>query len=188
LLESPPFGTMAAVSPRIRTLTGFALVLLLGSPARAQSAAAPSTTANEEGRSIVFEAGWAAEAAKGEGFQARGATFAFEVTPVEDRLEIECGLDAIRTHGSTETSVDVLFKKPWTLSKTVEFMAGVGPELIHASGPDGATFWGLSAAADFMFWPKARTGWYLEPAYEVDFRGGTTRQGLSMAAGLIIAR
>jgi hypothetical protein len=29
---------------------------------------------------------------------------------------------------SAEWSVDLLFKKPWTLSKKAEFMVGIGPE------------------------------------------------------------
>jgi hypothetical protein len=148
----------------------------------------PPTPASDDDHVIVFELGWAGEYSGAEGFHAKGATFAFEVTPVKDRLELECGITAIRANGATETSVDLLFKKPWSLSKRVEFMAGVGPELIHATGAEPGTFWGISAVADFMFWPTRNVGWYLEPGYEAAFRAGATRQGLAFALGLIIGR
>lgn len=144
--------------------------------------------AEDEDHKIVYELGWAGEYSVAEGFHAKGATFAFEVTPVKDRLELEGGVTAIRAKGITETSVDLLFKKPWSLSRRVEFMAGVGPELIHATGAEAGTSWGVSAVADFMFWPRRNVGWYLEPGYEAVFRAGVTRQGFAIAAGLIIGR
>jgi hypothetical protein len=162
-----------------------ALVATSASVAGAQSA--PALSADDD-HAIVFELGWAGSYSRAEGFHPKGATFAFEVTPVPDRLELECGLTAIHASGTTETSVDLLFKKPWTLSKRVEFMAGIGPELVHATGSEAGTFWGLSAVADFMFWPRKDVGWYLEPGYEADFRAGATRQGFAMAGGLIIGR
>jgi hypothetical protein len=67
-------------------------------------------------------------------------------------------------------------------------MVGVGPELIHATGPEHRTFWGVSAVLDFMFWPTTNIGWYLEPAYEATFRNGTTQHGMGIAAGLLIGR
>ena len=99
------------------------LILVLPTAAFAQSAPPP-----KEDHVIVYEIGWAGSWSHDERWQTKGATFAFEVTPIEDRLEIEAGVTAIRSRGVTETSADILFKKPWTLSKHVEFMAGVGPE------------------------------------------------------------
>jgi hypothetical protein len=136
----------------------------------------------------VYELGWAGSYSLAEGVHAKGGTFALEVTPIPDRLELECGVTTIRASGSMETSVDLLFKKPWRISRTVEVMAGVGPELIHATGAEAGTFWGLSAVADIMFWPKKNIGWYLEPGYEVAFRDGSAHHGLAMAGGLIIGR
>ena len=144
--------------------------------------------ATDDDHAIVFELGWAGSYSHGEGLHARGATFAFEVTPVPDRLELESGVTLIRANGSTETSIDLLFKKPWTLSRTVEFMAGVGPEIGFASGSDSGTFWGVSAVGDLMFWPRKNLGWYLEPGYEADVRNGATRSGFAIAGGLIIGR
>src|SRR5579863_8626274 len=58
-------------------------------------------------------------------------TVAVEVTPIENWLELEFGVTPTFSHHSTEWDTDLLFKKPWTLSRTVEFMFGVGPEWIH---------------------------------------------------------
>jgi hypothetical protein len=144
--------------------------------------------APDDDHSVVFELGWAGDWSPDEGVHPTGATFAFEITPLEHSLELEFGVSAIRSHGSTESSIDVLFKKPWPISKQFEFMAGVGPELIHATGTDGGTFWGVSGVLDFMFWPTKNVGWYLEPGYEATFHDGTTQHGLAMAAGVIIGR
>jgi len=172
--------TLQAVAVAVISIASAATV------ASAQSAA--PVPPKDEDHSIVYELGWAGDYSRAEGFHAKGATFAFEVTPVPDRLELEGGVAAIRANGVTETSVDLLFKKPWTLSKHIEFMAGIGPDVIHATGAEAGTFWGLSAVGDLMFWPKKNVGWYVEPGYEADFRAGTTRQGFAMAGGLIIGR
>jgi hypothetical protein len=68
---------------------------------------------------------------------------------------------------STEWTVDLLFKKPWTLSGKKEFMLGIGPEWIHTNAFDVKTnSIGIEVAADFMFWSSRRhgIGWYLEPS------------------------
>ncbi|MGH9423539.1 MAG: hypothetical protein ACRD3J_26430 [Thermoanaerobaculia bacterium] len=142
----------------------------------------------EKDHAIVYELGWAADWSRSEGLQPKGGTVAFEVTPIENWLELEVGVTAIRSDGSTEIPVDLLFKKPWTFSPHFEFMLGVGPELIHATGPNHGTFWGLSSVLDFMFWPTKNVGWYIEPGYEATFRDSATHNGVGMAAGLIIGR
>lgn len=156
-------------------------------PAAAQTSAAPLTAADDD-RTVVYELGWAGQWSRAEGVEAAGATFAFEVTPIERWLELEIGVSAIRSGSTTEVPVDLLFKKPWQFSPTFEFMIGAGPELIHAFGPEPRTFWGLSGVLDFMFWPRPRIGWYLEPGYEVTFRDDGRRHGVAMAAGLLIGR
>ena len=143
---------------------------------------------DESDHSITFELGWAADWSRHEGTRAAGGTFAFEVTPIEHWLELEVGATAIHASANVETSFDVLFKKPWRVSPRFEFMVGVGPELIHETGSGGGTHWGLSAVADFMFWPKRNGGWYVEPGYEAGFQNGATQHGLAVAAGLLIGR
>lgn len=118
-----------------------------------------------------------------------GPTVAVEVTPIENWLELEAGVTPLFARHSTEWSVDLLFKKPWTLSKKTEFMLGVGPEWVHATKYSVTTN-SVSAEGvlDFMFWPSAkhRFGWYLEPGYEYNFGRGH-EQSLGISGGLLIA-
>lgn len=117
-----------------------------------------------------------------------GPNFAVEVTPVEKWLELEAGTTPLFRRHSTEWDTDLLFKKPWTLSKKVEFMAGIGPEWIHtrANGVT-ANALGGEAALDFMFWPspKRKFGWYLEPSYDYSFASGH-EQSIGVSFGLLI--
>src|SRR5258707_15804253 len=101
-----------------------AVILAAFAATRVDAQSAPNLSPKDEDHSVVYELGWAGDYSRDEGFHAKGATFALEVTPIPDRLELEVGVTAIRADGATETSVDLLFKKPWTLSKQVEFMAG----------------------------------------------------------------
>jgi hypothetical protein len=118
-----------------------------------------------------------------------GPNFAVEVTPIENWLELEAGTTPLFTRHSTEWDTDLLFKKPWTLSKKVEFMFGVGPEWVHST-QYGVTTNSLAGEAvlDFMFWPAAkhRFGWYLEPGYDYNFARGH-EQSIGISGGLLIA-
>jgi hypothetical protein len=114
---------------------------------------------------------------------------AVEVTPIENWLELAAGVTPLFSRHSTEWDTDLLFKKPWTLSRKVEFMFGVGPEWIHTSRYNVVTnSVGGEVALDFMFWPSRRHkfGWYLEPAYDYDFGRGHD-QSVSISGGLLIA-
>jgi hypothetical protein len=118
-----------------------------------------------------------------------GPTLAVEVTPIENWLELEMGVTAMFGHHSTEWDTDLLFKKPWTLSKKVEFMLGVGPEWVHSRKYNITTkSVGGEVALDFMFWPsvKHRFGWYLEPGYAYNFGRGR-EQSMGVSGGLLIA-
>jgi hypothetical protein len=125
-------------------------------------------------------------------FSGGAATFApnlaAEVTPIENWLELEAGVSPFYTRKSTEWDTDLLFKKPWTLSRRAEFMLGVGPEWVHLK-QNGKVSNSISGevAGDFMFWPagKHRFGWYLEPAYDYNFAPGH-QQSIGMSAGLLI--
>lgn len=117
-----------------------------------------------------------------------GPTAAIEVTPIEHWLELEAGVTFVRAHGSTEFDTDLLFKKPWTLSKRLEVMAGIGPEWVHTQeNGRAANALGGEAAVDFMFWPfaKRRFGWYAEPALDYRF-GNVHEMSFGISAGLLI--
>ncbi|HKW32075.1 MAG TPA: hypothetical protein VJN92_03655 [Candidatus Acidoferrum sp.] len=118
-----------------------------------------------------------------------GPTVAVEVTPVEHWLELEAGVTPLFSRRSTEWSADLLFKKPWSLSKKIEFMAGAGPEWIHTRESGASTnSVGAEAVVDFMFWRsrKHRFGWYLEPTYEYKFGSGH-EHSVGVNGGILIA-
>ncbi len=60
-----------------------------------------------------------------EGGLSYSPTIAVEVTPIENWLELESGVTPTFGNHSTEWDIDLLFKKPWTLSPKIEFMFGV---------------------------------------------------------------
>ena len=137
----------------------------------------------------IVELGGAAGWRTSDGASSFGPTVAVEVTPIEKWLELEAGITSVFARHSTEWDADLLFKKPWTLSKKVEFMFGVGPEWvrIRQNGLTGNSVAG-EAVLDFMFWPSVRRrfGWYLEPGYGYNFgRGHEKSVGISF--GLLIA-
>ena len=119
----------------------------------------------------------------------RGSSYCHEPHGGLGRLELEFGVTPTISHHSTEWDTDFLFKKPWTLSKKVEFMFGVGPEWIHIR-QNGITTNSVAGeiALDFMFWPspKRRFGWYIEPAYDYTF-GRSHDQAISVSIGLLIS-
>jgi hypothetical protein len=152
------------------------------------NAFAQSVDSEPEPAAIV-ELGGAGSWNPKDGGSSFGANIAIEVTPIENWLELEAGLTPLFTRHSTELDTDLLFKKPWTLSKKAEFMFGVGPEWVHTR-QFGMTVNSVAAEGvlDFMFWPsgKHRFGWYLEPGYDYNF-GKRHEQSLGITGGLLIA-
>ena len=136
----------------------------------------------------VLELGGAAARSFAESQSSFGPTIAVEITPIENWLELETGVTPLFRRHSTEWSVDLLFKKPWTLSDKKEFMLGVGPEWIHTNAyrvkMDSVA---LEVVSDFMFWSskKHRFGWYVEPSYEYKFGPGH-EQSLAITGGVLI--
>jgi|SRR5579871_835534 len=137
----------------------------------------------------VLELGAAAGWSLTDGGSSFGPTAAVEVTPLENWLELEAGVTPLFATHSREVDVDLLFKKPWELTRKAEFMAGLGPEWIHIrqSGTTTNSIAG-EAALDFMYWPsrKHRYGWYVEPGFEYDFGHGHEKS-LGISGGLLIA-
>ncbi len=114
-----------------------------------------------------------------------GGTIAAEIEPIENWLELEFGLLTLATAGNTELSGDVLFKKPFRLSPTAEFMVGAGPSLSQTlNGPERGTSMSAEFALDFMFWPTKDVGWYLEPTWSVNPRTG--QQSAAVSIGVLI--
>jgi hypothetical protein len=151
-------------------------------------AAAQSVNKEPEPAAIV-ELGGAAARSLGDGASSGGMTAAVEFTPIERWLELEAGVTHLFSHHSTEWDADLLFKKPWTLSRKVEFMVGVGPEWVRTR-QNGITLNSMAGEAvlDLMFWPsvKRRFGCYVEPGYDYSFARGHEKS-VGIAFGLLIA-
>jgi len=163
----------------IKWLRPLVALILFAGPASGQS--------EDKEPSAIFEAGSAGQWGL-KGGSSYGPSVAVETTPIPDLLEVEGGTTALFSRGQTEWDTDFLFKKPYTLSDTVEFMFGVGPEWVHITtqGRSSDTVAG-EAALDFMFWPWAerKFGLYLEPSYDYSFSRGH-EQSVSISAGLLI--
>lgn len=143
---------------------------------------------DEREHRIVYAVGWAGEASHGEGFQPAGIEGGFEVTPIEGKLSIETTIGTHHGDDGTEMHLEVAFRKPWQLSKTVEFMAGVAPTLVRTFGTAAETFGAVSIGGHFMVWPRPNVGWYAESAYEVGFPKTGTHRGAEFSAGILFGR
>lgn len=149
----------------------------------------PSDTGDEKESAAIAELGGATGLSFTNGSLSFGPDFAVETTPIENWLELEAGVSPSFAAHSTEWDIDLLFKKPWTFSRKVEFMFGVGPAWIHTDNyGEILNSVGGEIALDFMFWPfaKRRFGWYLEPGYEYDFGQGH-EQSIGISGGLLVA-
>lgn len=143
---------------------------------------------SSEKEAAVLELGAAAGQSLSGSGSSFGPTVAAEVTPIENWLELEAGVTPLFSRNSTEWDVDLLFKKPWTLSNKTEFMFGAGPEWIHTNESNTVTnSVGAEGVLDFMFWPsgKHKFGWYLEPGYDYSFGRGH-EQSVGISGGLLI--
>jgi hypothetical protein len=178
---------------RVFTLAGACLLvlscpLLHGQISTGMTSSHPQASNGDRDPIAIVEIG----AATSWDFSGGAATFApnlaAEVTPIENWLELEAGVSPFYTRNSTEWDTDLLFKKPWTISRKTEFMLGVGPEWVHLK-QNGRTSNSITGevAGDFMFWPtgRHRFGWYVEPAYDYSF-AGAHQQSVGMSAGLLI--
>jgi hypothetical protein len=136
----------------------------------------------------VLEVGAAASRSLTESQSSFGPTIAVEFTAIENRLELEAGVTSLFRRHATEWGVDLLFKKPWTISEKMEFMLGIGPEWIHSNvGGIKTNSAAIEVAPDFMFWSTKshRFGWYLEPSYEYKL-GSEHEHSPGIAGGLLI--
>lgn len=73
-----------------------------------------------EKEAAVLEVGPAVSRSLTDGQSAFGPTVGVEVTPIENKLELEAGVTSLFGRHSTEWSLDFLFKKPWTISHRME--------------------------------------------------------------------
>jgi len=159
-----------------------------GQAAPQESSTQLKTTVDDQENKAILEVGGATSWNLSGGAATWAPNLAAEIEPIENWLELEMGVSPFYTRNSKEWDTDLLFKKPWTLSRKAEFMLGIGPEWVHIK-QNGRWTDALAGevAGDFMFWPtgKHHFGWYLEPAYDYSFAGGH-QKSLGISFGLLI--
>jgi len=113
----------------------------------------------------------------------RGPSAAVEFDLIKEWVEVEVGAAKVFRRGNSEWEAEVVFRKPFTLSKTTELAIGLGPVWSQAKGESGK--WGTTFSADFMFWssPERKYGWFVEPTYS--FISGNERS-LGVSVGFLI--
>src|SRR5712691_7472734 len=113
---------------------GLAVALLLSPQA---------ASAEEKDPLAVIGLGAAFERSSGEGQFSRGPTASVEFNVIKDWLEIEVGGAKLFRRSNSEWEAEVVFRKPFDLSETTEFMVGLGPMWTQAKGEGtkrGTTF------------------------------------------------
>jgi hypothetical protein len=137
--------------------------------------------AEEKEPIAVFELGGASEWGLGAARPRYGPSVAAEFTAIKDWLEIEPGITPLFNDGRAEWTASVILRKPFDLSKTMEFEPGIGPEW----SSDGKVAGVLSL--HFMLWstPEHKFGWFVEPTYSYSFSNGH-EQALGMTVGALI--
>jgi len=135
------------------------VIILLGFPGAA--------AAEEKEPLAVIALGGAGEWGFPGGKFSRGPSAAVEFALIKEWVEVEIGGAKLFRRGHSEWEAEVVFRKPFTLSETTEFMIGLGPIWTQAKGESGK--WGTTFAADFMFWssPERKYGWFVEPSYSI---------------------
>jgi hypothetical protein len=120
----------------------------------------------------VFEFGVAEEWGLSGGTPSFGPSAAMEFTPLKDWLEIEVGTTRLVNRSQTQWETDLVLKKAFSLSPTVEIEPGIGPEWIHTISA-GRTTNAIAAEAvvDFVLWPTPdrKFGWSVQPSYSYSF-------------------
>jgi hypothetical protein len=137
---------------------GLAVALLLS---------AQHASAEEKEPLAVVALGVAGERSLTERAFSRGPAAAVEFSVIKDWLEIEVGGAKLFRRGHSEWEAEVVFRKPFNLSETTEFMVGLGPMWTVAKGESAKI--GTTFMLDFMFWssPEKKYGWFIEPSYSV---------------------
>jgi hypothetical protein len=140
------------------------------------------TSAAEKEPVAVLELG-AAGAWDLRGGSSFGPAVALEFEPVKDNLVIEAGLAPLFDRsGHADWDFDLLFRRPFDLSKKVEFEPGVGPTF-NGSGQVGA-----QVSFELMIWTSAERefGWFIDPSYSVSLAPGH-QQSVGLNLGLLFA-
>lgn len=134
-----------------------------------------------EHRDVILEVAPAGEWGLSDSKTSFGPSFALAVTPIEHQLEAEFGLSPMIDHGRADWEGEIVFKKPFELSKNLEVLVGVGPQWSTPSNSFGAV-----AKFDLVYWKTSQIGLFMEPSYSYAFNG-EHEQNLTLKVGLLFA-
>jgi hypothetical protein len=181
---------MTTVSPHRRSAllarTGFVLSLVLLGVSLPTHAEEPGGPTGRSEHTLIVGVGPAAEWEPGEGAVLPGGNLMLEWDAIEDWFEFEVGASLLASRSGLEVPVDLLIKKPFTLTSWAEVMVGGGPEVVRVVNRTAVhTYFGAELAVDFMFWPTHRIGWWIEPTYDLTFSSPLS-QGVGVTGGLLV--
>jgi hypothetical protein len=157
--------------------------ILIIATAAGMAALADTAAAEDKEPTAIVAIGGATEWAL-PGPTSFGPSVSVEFTPIRNWLEIEIGAATMLRRGVTEFETDLLFKMPFTLSDTMEFMVGAGPSWSYTR--QEGTKWGATFAFELMLWPgpERKLGWFIEPTYTIN---QDSEKSLGVSVGLLIA-
>jgi len=135
---------------------------------------------------VILELGAGAERNL-EGGTAYGPNLAMEFTVIEHMLEIETGVSPRFEHGESEVEFELIFKKPFDLSESLEMVLGAGPVWVHRGHENPRDSIAGEVSVTLVYWPEEehKVGYFVEPSYSYNFGGGR-EQAVGAKAGLYI--
>ena len=164
----------------------FGQVFAIGFIAALSHPASGHEAAESEEHAIVLEIGPSVEHSFSDKETLGGGSFAIEFTPIEDVLAIEAGTTYLAGYGKKEMESELLFKKPFRLTHSVELSVGVGPTVSNRIVGDGGTDYGMAVSAEIMVWPTKHFGWFIGPEYGHGLGNTNSEQSIGGTAGILI--
>ena len=141
----------------------------------------------EHESSVVVELGGGGEWDVHGGAGAYGPYLALEYEVIEHWLEIETAVAPRFSNGQAEVEFELIFKKPFELSKSLEFLIGAGPVWVHRTEENPKDSIAGEAIVELVYWPwdDHKVGFFVEPSYSYNFGEGH-EQTVGVTAGLHI--
>jgi len=140
--------------------------------------------AEDKAPALGFEMAGAAGWGLQRGGASAGPEVALEYTVIEHWLEIEAGISPQFSKGQVELDTGLVFKKPFELDKSLEFLIGAGPVWVHKPEGDSAAGQAIVELKYFP-WPERHVAFFVEPDYTYDFAKGH-EQSIGVTVGLYI--
>jgi hypothetical protein len=163
------------------TIVAFAGLLLVAGGARADE------KEKEHESSVVVELAGGGEWDVHGGAGAYGPNLALEFEVIEHWLEIETGVAPRFERGESEVEFELIFKKPFELSESLEFLIGAGPVWVHHAEESPKDSIAGEAIVELVYWPwdDHKVGFFVEPSYSYNFGEGHEKT-VGVTAGLHI--